>query len=148
MESIWRKTVKIPRFPALTGDCSTDVLIIGGGIAGVLCAHLLAGAGVDHLLVEADRIGGGTTGGTTGKITAQHGLVGTGLLRRFGPEAGRLYLESSLAALERYKSLCPGLDCDFELRDAYVYSADRAVIDRELAALAGEHLKYVYKGNC
>lgn len=137
MDSIWHATAQPAPFPALDGDQSTEVLVVGGGIAGVLCAHMLARAGVDHLLIEAGRIGCGTTGGTTGKITAQHGLVGTGLLRRFGPEGGALCLESNLEAVARYRDLCSGMDCDFEVRDAYVYArSDRKAIDRELAALA------------
>ena len=38
MESLWEQTWKQPNFPAQDGDMDTDVLIIGGGIAGVLCA--------------------------------------------------------------------------------------------------------------
>ena len=56
-------------FDALASDKSTDVLIIGGGIAGILCAYKLIRAGVDCMLVEADRICGGITGNTTAKIT-------------------------------------------------------------------------------
>ncbi|MBO5945338.1 MAG: FAD-dependent oxidoreductase, partial [Clostridia bacterium] len=46
-------------FPSLSGTKSTDVLIIGGGIAGILCAYKLKNAGVDCILVEADEICGG-----------------------------------------------------------------------------------------
>ena len=41
MPSIWFDSVTIPSFPSMPGSCSTDVLIIGGGIAGILCAHML-----------------------------------------------------------------------------------------------------------
>ena len=37
MDSIWAKTT-MPSFPRLNGDTDTDILIIGGGIAGVLTA--------------------------------------------------------------------------------------------------------------
>lgn len=36
MESIWTKTVAMPQFPSLEGNIKTDVLIIGGGMAGIL----------------------------------------------------------------------------------------------------------------
>ena len=74
MDSVWMETVSLPQFPALRGDRETDVLIIGGGMAGILCAWKLREAGVDCLLLEADRICGGVTAGTTAKITFQHGL--------------------------------------------------------------------------
>ena len=41
MESLWRKDVEMPSFSTLEGDVKTDVLIIGGGIAGILTAHFL-----------------------------------------------------------------------------------------------------------
>ena len=75
MESIWMKPTPSVRFAPLEGDRATDVLIVGGGIAGVLCAHQLQRAGVECLLVEADRICGGVTGYTTAKITLGHGLL-------------------------------------------------------------------------
>ena len=39
MKEIWTKGLKIPRFPQLDGDTSTEILVIGGGMAGVLCAR-------------------------------------------------------------------------------------------------------------
>ena len=45
MESIWQET-KLPAFPRLRGDVHTDVLIIGGGMAGLLTAHFLRGNNV------------------------------------------------------------------------------------------------------
>ena len=38
MESIWRESARLPQYPQLKGDISTDVLVIGGGMAGLLWA--------------------------------------------------------------------------------------------------------------
>ena len=46
MESIWKQEEQRLKFDALEGNKSTDVLIIGGGIAGILCAHHLKRAGI------------------------------------------------------------------------------------------------------
>ena len=136
MDSIWTKTAPLPRFTPLRSDLKTDVLIIGGGMAGLLCAHQLTRAGVDCALVEADRICGGITKNTTAKITAQHGLIYDRLIRSFGTERARLYLEANQAALEQYRTLCRGIDCEFEEKDAFVYAMDsREKIDREIQAL-------------
>ena len=54
--SLWTATAALPRFEPLRGDVRTDVLVIGGGIAGLLCARLLTDAGADTLLVEQDRL--------------------------------------------------------------------------------------------
>ena len=73
MDSIWTKTARLPRFPALHGDLKVDVLVVGGGLAGLLCAYKLDRAGVDYALVEAKTICSGITPNTTAKVTAQHG---------------------------------------------------------------------------
>ncbi|MCI9157010.1 MAG: FAD-dependent oxidoreductase [Lawsonibacter sp.] len=136
MDSIWTKTARLPQFEPLRSDLNTDVLIIGGGLAGVLCAYKLSQAGVDCALVEADRVCGGITKNTTAKITSQHGLIYDKLIREFGTERARLYLEANQGALEEYRALCRDIDCDFEEKDAFVYSLDdRKKIDRELKAL-------------
>lgn len=137
IDSIWSRTARPPRFKGLEGDLKTDVLVIGGGITGLLCTWMLKQAGVDCALVEADRICGGTTGGATGKITAQHGLIYGKLVREFGPEAAGLYRQAQEAALERYRALCREIDCDFEERDSFVYSlSGRQALEEELEALS------------
>ena len=92
MESLWRQTSQFPTFPTLDGDKKTDVLIVGGGMAGLLCAWMLEQDGVDYLLVEAGRIGQGVTENTTAKITVQHGLIYDSLVRRFGVERAKRWL--------------------------------------------------------
>lgn len=61
MNSIWTETVKMPEFEPLEGEVHTDVLIIGGGITGLLCAHFLEKSGVEYLLVEGRTICSGIT---------------------------------------------------------------------------------------
>ena len=56
-QSIWERDVEFPSFPKLEGDIKTDVLVIGGGLCGVLCAWFLKQAGVDYVLVEGDAVG-------------------------------------------------------------------------------------------
>lgn len=136
MQSIWQQTVKRRKFPKLEGHQKTDVLIIGGGIAGLLVAHRLREHGVDCLLLEKNRICDGTTAGTTAKITFQHGLCYAELLRSSGVEAARGYLEANRCALAEYERLCAEIPCDFALRDSYVYAlTDRGKLEAECAAL-------------
>ena len=66
---------EISNFEKLTHNAKTDVLIIGGGMAGILCAFYLKQQGVDYMLVESETIGNGITKNTTAKITSQHGLI-------------------------------------------------------------------------
>ena len=136
MESVWEKTASKPRFDALGGNKKTDVLIIGGGIAGILCAYKLKNAGVDCMLVEATDICGGITKNTTAKITLGHGLIYDKMIKRFGEDKARLYAEAQSKAIQEYAQFCENIDCDFETRDNYVYSLnDRKKIEKEVAAL-------------
>ncbi len=136
MESVWTKTAKRPDFESLDQDITTDVLVIGGGMTGILCGYLLKEAGVSCVIVEADKICSGTTGNTTGKLTVQHGLIYHKLIRSFGVEAAKRYLDANREALAKYQSLCRSIDCDFEKRDSYVYALhDRQKLEKELKAL-------------
>jgi len=136
MKGIWERTEKMPEFPPLAGEIRSDVLVIGGGITGILCAHALREAGVGVALVEAGRLCHGTTGGTTAKITIQHGLFCDRLLHRLGRERAELYLWFHRSALSRYRELSEKIPCGFEEKDSYVYSlGDRGVLEREARAL-------------
>ena len=136
MDSIWSKTAEKPQFDAFDGNKNVDVLIIGGGIAGILCAYKLKEAGVDCMLVEEDEICGGITKNTTAKITLGHGLIYDKMLKRFGEDNARLYAEVQTKAIKEYARLCKDIDCDYETRDNYVYSLDdRKKIEKEVTAL-------------
>ncbi len=123
-KSIWSETVKKPVFPTLQGDIKTDILIIGGGIAGLLCLYQLKNAGVDCALVEAKEICSGITRNTTAKLTVQHGLIYDKIIKKYGRDAAKMYFEAQNSALETYRKLCATVECDFEEKTAYVYSLD------------------------
>lgn len=136
MNSIWTEQVKMPEFVELEGSRKTDVLIIGGGMAGILCAYFLHKAGVDYILVEKEKIGSGVTQNTTAKITAQHRLIYSRLLKKSGEEKARLYFEANQDAVNTYFGLCKNIECDLEKRTAYVYSVDnRQKLEEEADAL-------------
>ena len=134
--SLWTLE-NMPEFPSLDGDMTTNVLIIGGGMAGLLCAFELKQVGIDSVLIEKDRICRGVTGGTTAKITAQHGLIYEKLTRKLGLEAAGVYYEANQAAVKRFKEMAEQFPCDFEIEDNYIYSTtSQSVLDGELKVLA------------
>ena len=118
---LWERTCDIPKFPSLHGDISTDVLIIGGGAAGLLTAYFLKKKGVNCIVAEGDHILSGATGGTTAKITAQHGLIYGKLTKTFGAEKARMYLEANRRAGEMFGELSKLYPCDYEKKPNYVY---------------------------
>ena len=126
----------MPRFPKLVSDIQTDVLVIGGGIAGILTAYALQSRGVDCVVAEAQTLCSGITHNTTAKITSQHGFIYDKLLRSFGIETAKLYLQANEDALARYRELCGSIECDFEEKDAFAYSlTDPRCVEKELRAL-------------
>ncbi len=136
MESIWQKSTELPAFPQLSGSMDTDVLIIGGGIAGILTAYFLKQSGADCILVEKGRICQGTTSHTTAKITYQHGLIYHKLLKSCGLGTAQKYLAANRLAFEKYEELCSSIDCDYEIKDNYVYSvSNREKLEAEISAL-------------
>lgn len=136
MDSVWKNKAPQISFNALKENKTTDVLIVGGGIAGILCAYKLKNAGVDCILAEAVSICGGVTENTTAKITLGHGLIYDKLIKRFGEEKARRYLDAQTRAGKEYADLCRNIDCNFEIKDSYVYSLDnRRKIEREIEAL-------------
>ena len=135
MKPLWIETIKKHEFEALQGDTSTDTLIIGGGLAGILCAYMLKESGIDCILIEAKEICSGITKNTTAKVTAQHGLIYDKIISKYGKEAAKQYYYANNTALERYRALCRDIDCDFEVKDAYVYSTDnKGKLEKEIAA--------------
>lgn len=136
MKSLWQYTARAHAFSPLENDLHTDVLIIGGGLAGLLCAKKLQEAGIDYALVEAGEICGGVTANTTAKISSQHGLIYHKLIRQFGEVKARQYYDANQAAIYEYAKLCQNIDCDFQWQESFIYSIDTPQkLQRELDAL-------------
>lgn len=134
--SIWSDTAQMPKFEQLRQNIKTDVLIIGGGMCGILCAYFLTRAGIDCVVAEANRVAGGITKNTTAKITSQHGLIYDKLMKTAGPEAAMQYFWANQKAVEQFRKMCETIDCDFENKSAFVYSrSSREAIEREVTAV-------------
>lgn len=114
MKSIWQQEQERTCYPQFRGDRQTQVLVIGGGMAGILCARKLQEAGKDVLLVEADRIGGGITAKTTAVLTAQHDFLYQDMIGQFGAHTARAYLHANLDAVKAFRALAKKIPCDFQ----------------------------------
>ncbi len=135
MKTLWQATSSLPRFPQLSGEIRADVAVIGGGMAGLLTAYYLQKKGANAVLLEQGRICGGTTCGTTAKITAQHGLLYHKLLRSSGEEYAKGYYKANMDAVAELKALCQKAGCPMEEKENFVYSADKKKLEKEWAAL-------------
>lgn len=136
MESIWKKTCKVPERERLCGNKKTEVAVIGAGMAGILIASFLQAAGKQVVVLEANRIASGQTGNTTAKITSQHGAVYSRLIADLGVKRAQWYAAANQTAIGEYRRLITEreIDCDFEETSAYVYGAEAALLQKEAEA--------------
>ncbi|WP_431952008.1 FAD-dependent oxidoreductase [Nocardia lijiangensis] len=84
MTSLWLNDAQVPARLRLTPGSHYDAVVIGAGITGLVTALLLAQSGVEVAVVEGRRVGVGTTGGTTGKLSLLQGTRAQSIARRHG----------------------------------------------------------------
>lgn len=126
-QSLWIATTPRTQYPTvldLSTQATTNVVIIGGGIAGLTTAYLLQQAGAKVVVLEKERIIEGVSGNTSAKITSLHTLKYHSLMQTFGEETARIYGEANQAGLEKIASLTEslGIDCDFKRTNAYTFA--------------------------
>src|SRR5205814_1683333 len=141
-ESLWLRTVADPGFPALTGDATVDVCVVGGGMAGVTAARLLQRAGKRVALLDQGKIGNGVTGFTTAHLTEALDTRYFELRKTFGNDGARLAAQSHRAAIEHIARTVDEekLDCGFRYLPGYLYSEespDQIVQEHEAARACG-----------
>jgi glycine/D-amino acid oxidase-like deaminating enzyme/nitrite reductase/ring-hydroxylating ferredoxin subunit len=131
--------VEAPQFGPLTSDVTTDVCVIGAGIAGLTTAYLLAIEGKSVVVVDDGPIGGGESGRTTAHLTNAIDDRYLEIERLHGPKGAKLAYESHTAAIRLISEIVQreGIDCDFERLDGYLFLSpdeDRSLLEEELKA--------------
>lgn len=121
--SFWIDSTPIIAFEKPQKDIQTDILIIGGGIAGLTTAYNLVKAGKKVTLVEDGFIGSGETGRTTAHLTAALDDRYYFLEETFGKEAAKLAAESHTAAIVEIEKNVRELtiDCNFKRVTGYLF---------------------------
>ena len=119
-KTIWSDIV-INSYNKLEENIECDVLIIGGGLAGVLSAYFLKNDGFDVVLVEMDRIGQRKTVKTTAVVTALQDVFYHNLIKEIGLNKTKLYLDACTYSIKKYKELATKIDFDYEEVSSYKY---------------------------
>lgn len=130
--SFWRESTQGVSYPKLAEDLNVDVAVVGGGMSGILTAYLLSKKGKSVALLEAREMVGGTTGGTTAKLSSQHQLIYDEILQRDGLEIAKDYYDANESGRQLVQSLVKehDINCGFETMPAYVYTQDGSNTDR------------------
>ena len=135
MKSIWIETTGNDlNLKPMEKEQNTEVCIIGAGLMGLTTAYYLTLLGKKVMIVEKGEIGEKVSGNTTGKITSQHGLFYDHLIKDYGKEYARKYLEANEEAIKNIREIIEKqqIECDFSERKSYVYTLNEdEVIDIE-----------------
>lgn len=130
-------TLRIPKEKVLTENDEADVVIVGGGMAGLTAAQKLSERGQTVILVEREFCGAGASGKSSGFITPESELGLQGLLSRFTPEQSKMLWEFALDGTRHIRKTIDrfGLVCDYQIQDC-LYIANSA---RAFRTVAEEH---------
>ena len=119
MMSIWKKGIKSLKDDTEL-DREVDILIIGGGIAGITTLYLLSHEKKNVLLIDKGRIGYGVTSNTTGKITYLQDHIYEDISKMYDENTASQYLRSQLEACSFIKDtiLKEKITCNYKEVDS------------------------------
>jgi gamma-glutamylputrescine oxidase len=146
--SYYAATARSPSQPArapLAGDARADVVVVGGGIAGVSTALHLAKRGYSVALLEARFVGYGASGRSGGQTIFGLAAGQKALQAQVGRDDARRLFDLSVEALDCTQELIRdyGIDCDYQGNHVHVATKQRHI--RELQDWLQElHEEYGY----
>lgn len=111
----WQAEIPRVSFSPLRGDLIAEVCVIGGGLAGMLTAYMLAKEGKEVVVIESQHIGEGATGMTTAFITKVVDTSLQDLVKLFGTRKTKLVWESGQEAIETLERIIleEAIGCEF-----------------------------------
>jgi gamma-glutamylputrescine oxidase len=114
--------------PAIQGQAIADIVVIGGGLAGLTVAQLLSRHDYDIVVLEQETCGSGATLRSSGFVTPDTELEVGEITRRFGPSDAALIWHGAVTASEHVRATIEGegIGCDFMPADClYVATTER-----------------------
>lgn len=131
-KSIWHSFSAPTSFPRLQQDLEVDVAIIGGGITGITAAQLLSEAGLNVVVLEARKVGGGTTAHSTGNLYFTIDQVLSSLQSKYDNKVIRDVVSSRQEALDLIGRNIEkfSIDCDFQRVPWILYSESSKHTDK------------------
>lgn len=144
--SIWTESTEPIRYEQLLENIKTDVVIVGGGIAGVSIAYNLLLSGKKVVIVEDGFIGSGETGRTTAHLVTALDDRYYIIEQQHGKDGAKLAAESHAKAIDFIEETIKkeNIDCDFERLNGYLFlhpTDKKDSIDKEFEAAKRAGLK-------
>ncbi|MDB5260215.1 MAG: FAD-dependent oxidoreductase [Candidatus Nomurabacteria bacterium] len=124
MKTTWEEYRNIEEFPSLTKSASPDVVIVGGGMAGLLSAYLISKEGKKVIILEKGRIAAGVTMYTTAFLTHSLDTDYTDLIKIYGNKNAKTIIDSHRKAIDLIEQIVRDerIDCDFTRCSNYIYA--------------------------
>ena len=130
--SLWLETAPPTNYAPLDRDITVDVAVLGGGIAGLTTALLVARAGASVAVLDAGRVGRGVSGYSTAKVTSLHSLTYAQVASQRGEDHAHVYGEANeagLATIQRYAREL-AIECDLRKRPNFTYTESEDEVDQ------------------
>ena len=146
--SIWiNNKIKNEKMLELDRNIECDVLIVGGGMAGLSTAYHLMDSDKKVVLIEKDLCGMGATSKNTGKLTWMQDLIYARLSNNYNSDVAKLYLESQKEAIEIVKGIVSKnkIECHLTKTKNYVFSyngSDYSVFGDEINFYKKYNVRY------
>jgi len=130
--SFWLSKCPITNFPPLNKGLKVDIVILGGGIAGITTATLLKDLGYSVAIIEADRIVKDVSIGTTAKISFAPNMIYSNLIKSIGKSKAQKYAIANDNALEKIAEIVfkNKIKCEFHRTPLYIYTESNANVEK------------------
>ncbi|WP_191559984.1 NAD(P)/FAD-dependent oxidoreductase [Metabacillus idriensis] len=138
----WPKTVdSVQTYPKLTDTMECDVLIVGGGMSGALCAHTLSKYNLKTIVVEKRTAGSGSSSANTGLLQFSNDTMLHTFIKNLGEEQAVRFYKMCLKAVDDLEVTAKSLSkpVDFLRRKSLYYastSGDVSKLKKEYKALS------------
>src|SRR6476660_2050173 len=112
----------------LQEDLSCDVVVIGGGMAGLMCTQELQNAGKSVIILEKTFVGSGASGKSSGFITPDSELELYNLYDDLGAKAAKELWEFVKGGVEAIKNniIANNFECDYQVQDSLFVAASKS----------------------
>ncbi|RUT33560.1 FAD-binding oxidoreductase [Paenibacillus zeisoli] len=109
-----------------------DVVIVGGGISGALCAYSLAAEGLRIAVIDRGNVGGGSTSANMGLLQYSSDVMLHELMGQIGPDKAVRFYRMCQQALTQLNEIADTLDIqpDFTRRNSLYFASERSHVDR------------------
>ena len=123
-QSIWKAKATATNYPELHESIEADVCIVGGGITGITTAMQLKNSGKKVVLLEAMRIGDGTTGFSSNHLNTQIDFTYQEVTKKHNSDKAKIVAQSRSQAIDYIEEMINqhAINCDFKRVNGYLYA--------------------------